>query len=195
MFEPISYRHPSTAMLGALLLLVACSCLLEPARASDRFRDSREQMIRLIEADVRYTSEYLKQSSLDSLVLDAMASGALSEGDRLPSVRKLAATTMVNANTVAKAYRDLEALAAVRGENGRGVFVTEVAERVATAARRDVTLDRFRRASREALRAGHTLASTVSPNTSPNHMTMPCGVRVKAISPMPIDVLMMVSKR
>lgn len=73
MFEPISYRHPGSLIIGALLLLVACSCLLDPAWASDRFRDSREQMIRLIEADVRYTSEYLKQSSLDARVLDAMA--------------------------------------------------------------------------------------------------------------------------
>jgi protein-L-isoaspartate(D-aspartate) O-methyltransferase len=60
-------------MLGALLLLVAGSCLLDPAQAGDHFRDSREQMIRLIEADVRHTSEYLKQSSLDTRVLDAMA--------------------------------------------------------------------------------------------------------------------------
>jgi len=73
MFEPISYRHSGSLIIGALLLLVACSCLLDPARASDRFRDSREQMIRLIEADVRFTSEYLKQSSLEARVLDAMA--------------------------------------------------------------------------------------------------------------------------
>ncbi len=60
-------------MLGALLLLVAGSCLPSPAQADDRFRDSREQMIRLIEADVRHTSSYLKRSSLDRRVLDAMA--------------------------------------------------------------------------------------------------------------------------
>ena len=54
-------------------MLVAGSCLLDPAQASDRFRDRREQMRRLIEADVRLTSEYLKQSSLDRRVLDAMA--------------------------------------------------------------------------------------------------------------------------
>jgi len=72
MFEPNSYRHPGSVMLGVLLLLVAGSCLLDPAQASDRFRDSREQMIRLIEADVRYTSKYLKQSSLDTRVLEAM---------------------------------------------------------------------------------------------------------------------------
>lgn len=73
MFEPDLYRHPGTAMLGALLMLVVGSCALYPAQASNHFRDSREQMIRLIEADVRYTSHYLKQSTLDTRVLDAMA--------------------------------------------------------------------------------------------------------------------------
>jgi protein-L-isoaspartate(D-aspartate) O-methyltransferase len=73
MFEPVSYRHLGTAMLGALLSLVASSYLLDPAQASDLFRDSRQQMIRLIEADVRDTSHYLKRSSLDTRVLDAMA--------------------------------------------------------------------------------------------------------------------------
>ena len=72
MFEPASSRHPGTAMFGALLMLVAGSCALYPAQADDHFRDSREQMIRLIEADVRYTSHYLKQSILDTRVLDAM---------------------------------------------------------------------------------------------------------------------------
>ena len=74
MFESDSHHHPVTAMLGTLLLLVASSCLLDPALASDHFRDSRDNMIRLIEADVRYTSEYLKQSTLETRVLDAMAS-------------------------------------------------------------------------------------------------------------------------
>jgi len=73
MFEPDSYHRPATTMLGALLLLIASSCLLVPAQASEHFQDSRENMIRLIEADVRYTSEYLKQSILDERVLDAMA--------------------------------------------------------------------------------------------------------------------------
>jgi protein-L-isoaspartate(D-aspartate) O-methyltransferase len=73
MFEPVSYRHPGAAMFATLLLLVAASCLPDPAQASDRFRDSRDQMIRLIEADVRSTSHYLKQSSLDPRVFEAMA--------------------------------------------------------------------------------------------------------------------------
>lgn len=73
MFEPVSYRHLGAAILATLSLLVAGNRLLDPALAGDHFRDSREQMIRLIEADVRSTSDYLKQSSLDSRVLEVMA--------------------------------------------------------------------------------------------------------------------------
>ena len=73
MFEPDSYHRPATAMLGTLLLLVAGGYLLNPAQASEHFQDSRDNMIRLIEADVRLTSEHLKQSILDERVLDAMA--------------------------------------------------------------------------------------------------------------------------
>jgi DNA-binding transcriptional MocR family regulator len=40
--------------------------------------------------------------------LDALSSGRLAAGDRLPSVRGLAAAALVNHNTVARAYRDLE---------------------------------------------------------------------------------------
>ena len=73
MIEPVSYRHLGTAMLGTLLLLVVSNSLFFAVQADDRFRDSREQMIRLIEADVRVTSDYLKRSSLDDRVLEAMA--------------------------------------------------------------------------------------------------------------------------
>jgi protein-L-isoaspartate(D-aspartate) O-methyltransferase len=73
MFEPVSNRQPAAAMLATLLLLIVGSRALDPAQAGDRFEDSRAQMIQLIEADVRSTSHYLKQSALDTRVLDAMA--------------------------------------------------------------------------------------------------------------------------
>jgi len=60
-------------MLATLLLIIAGSFPLDPVQADDRFRDSREQMIRVIEADVRSTSQFLKRSALDTRVLDAMA--------------------------------------------------------------------------------------------------------------------------
>ncbi len=87
--------------------------------------------------------------------LDAAARGALAPGDRLPSVRVLAEEAVVNPNTVGKAYRDLESLGIVEGRNGSGVFVTSRGPALARAERRQATLDAFRRAAREAVRAGH----------------------------------------
>jgi GntR family transcriptional regulator len=90
-------------------------------------------------------------------VLDAVSTGALAPGVRLLSVRALAAEALVNPNTAARAYRDLEALGVVEGRNGLGVFVTDRGPAVARGLRAKATLECFARAAAEALRAGHTL--------------------------------------
>jgi GntR family transcriptional regulator len=87
--------------------------------------------------------------------LDGVASGELAPGDQLPSVRGLAAEALVNHNTVARAYRDLEQLGVTRGANGRGVYVTEDGPRIARGLRLEATWEALRRALEEALRAGH----------------------------------------
>jgi GntR family transcriptional regulator len=88
-------------------------------------------------------------------VLDRIATGLLRPGDRLPSVRGLAAEALVNPNTVNKAYRDLEALGAVEGRSGAGVFVCAAGPRLAREERHQVTLERVREALATALGAGH----------------------------------------
>ncbi len=88
-------------------------------------------------------------------ILDAVSRGELGSGGRLPSVRGLAEEALVNPNTVGKAYRDLETLGVVEGRNGSGVYVTEDGPAIARGERRRATLDTFRRAALEALRAGH----------------------------------------
>ncbi|MEZ6009974.1 MAG: GntR family transcriptional regulator [Planctomycetota bacterium] len=55
-------------------------------------------------------------------------------GERLPSVRALAADVLVNPNTVRKAYRDLEALGVAAGRTGSGVYVTDDARERPRAA-------------------------------------------------------------
>ncbi len=92
---------------------------------------------------------------LVAAVLDAIAGGELAPGDKLPSVRGLAAEALVNPNTVTKAYRDLEHLGASEGRNGSGVFVTVAGPSVAKAIRLAETLASFRSAVEQALRAGH----------------------------------------
>ena len=57
------------------------------------------------------------------LVRMAIASGRLRPGDRLESVRALARELLVNPNTVAKVYRDLEREGVLDTRPGSGVFV------------------------------------------------------------------------
>ena len=56
----------------------------------------------------------------------AVASGELSPGDSLPSVRQLAGSARVNPATVVQAYRELESDGFVEMRQGAGTFVKEV---------------------------------------------------------------------
>jgi GntR family transcriptional regulator len=64
--------------------------------------------------------------------------GELGPGDRLPSLRDVAAEAGVNVNTVRAAYGKLEAVGAVRTEQGRGTFVTAPAADDQAARRREL---------------------------------------------------------
>jgi GntR family transcriptional regulator len=57
----------------------------------------------------------------------ALETGALRAGDQLPGIRVLAEALVVNANTVAKAYRELEHEGVLELRHGAGAFVTESA--------------------------------------------------------------------
>lgn len=57
-------------------------------------------------------------------VTHAITTGALRPGDRLPTIRQLAADLVVNPNTVARAYRELERDGLVESGPRRGTFVT-----------------------------------------------------------------------
>ncbi len=69
----------------------------------------------------------------------ALAERRLAVGDDLPTVRQLAGDLGVNFNTVARAYRSLEASGLVRSLRGRGSWVVAVSEsdpeRAASTAR------------------------------------------------------------
>ncbi|MBI2477920.1 MAG: GntR family transcriptional regulator [Planctomycetia bacterium] len=54
-----------------------------------------------------------------------VASGRLKQGEQLLPVRKLAEQLLVNPNTVARAYRELEGEGVVESRRGSGVFVSE----------------------------------------------------------------------
>jgi GntR family transcriptional regulator len=77
-------------------------------------------------------------------VRHSIETGALRPGEQLPGIRPLAEELVINPNTVAKAYRELEHEGAIELRHGAGAFVA------ANAGGRKGT---------ERLRAGQTLVS------------------------------------
>ncbi|MEK0315141.1 GntR family transcriptional regulator [Cohnella sp. 56] len=59
---------------------------------------------------------------------ELIAKGALVEGDRIPSVRELSATLLVNHNTVAKSYQELERQGVIVSLRGKGAFVAKAGD-------------------------------------------------------------------
>jgi GntR family transcriptional regulator len=77
-------------------------------------------------------------------VKHAIETGALRPGEQLPGIRALAEELVINPNTVAKVYRELEHEGVLELRHGAGAFVSEGA-----AAKR----------STERLRAGQSLVA------------------------------------
>jgi len=60
-------------------------------------------------------------------VRHAIETGALRPGEQLPGIRPLAEELVVNPNTVAKAYRELEHEGVIELRQGAGAFVSDKA--------------------------------------------------------------------
>ena len=61
-------------------------------------------------------------------VQHAIETGALRPGEQLPGIRPLAEELVINPNTVAKAYRELEHAGIIELRQGAGAFVAENAQ-------------------------------------------------------------------
>ena len=57
-----------------------------------------------------------------------IATGILQPGDKLPSVREMAATMSINPNTIQRAYRELEVGGVIQTIPGKGCFVCGIPE-------------------------------------------------------------------
>ena len=55
----------------------------------------------------------------------ALATGTLSVGDQLPTVRRVAVDLAINPNTVVRAYREMELRGILDTQQGTGTFVAE----------------------------------------------------------------------
>ena len=83
----------------------------------------------------------------------AAASGALRDGEALPSIRPVAEELRVNRNTVAKAYAELESQGVIQSIAGKGCFVRTNA----SPFRKDVRLRLVARAVDDAVVQAHHL--------------------------------------
>jgi GntR family transcriptional regulator len=70
-----------------------------------------------------------------------IASGLLSPGEQLPTVRALAVELSINPNTVIKAYNDLEREGIINTEQGTGTFISAQASASVPKAERRAKLE------------------------------------------------------
>ena len=87
-------------------------------------------------------------------VIFAIASASLRAGERLPSVRQLATELIINPNTVAKAYRELEREKIVSSQRGVGLFVTTKASEICLKAREKIIRKSLNESLSEAASSG-----------------------------------------
>jgi GntR family transcriptional regulator len=70
-------------------------------------------------------------------VKHAIETGAVRAGEQLPGIRPLAEELVINPNTVAKAYRELEHEGVIELRHGAGAFITGARSRKGTDKLRD----------------------------------------------------------
>jgi GntR family transcriptional regulator len=99
-----------------------------------------------MEFQVDPTSRVPIYRQLIDQIRQAVARGRMRAGVRLPSVRVLSRELVVNPNTVARAYTELEREGVLNTRPGLGVFVAEPQAELTNSARRErlcEAIDRF----------------------------------------------------
>jgi DNA-binding transcriptional regulator YhcF (GntR family) len=119
---------------AAMQLLKRLGATLEDARAAHRSGAGAGSRLRL-QLDDR--SETLIYQQITDQIKEAVATGRLRPGDRLPTVRQLADELEIAPGTVARAYGELETAGVVVTDGARGTFVA-LAGRRADGAERPV---------------------------------------------------------
>src|SRR5215208_1350699 len=72
-----------------------------------------------------------------------VASGRLAPGEELPAIRVLAERLVVNPNTVARAYRELEVAGVVEKRRTAGTYVSDAGSRLARRERLKIVTERI----------------------------------------------------
>ena len=83
---------------------------------------------------------------LSSQIREAIARGKIQPEERLPSIRELSRSVVVNPNTIARVYTELEREGIVNTRPGLGVFVAQPGSELSRKVRQrrlQESLDRF----------------------------------------------------
>ena len=91
---------------------------------------------------------------LGEQIREAIATGRLAHEERLPSVRELSRTLVVNPNTVARVYTELEREGVLLTRPGLGVFVARPRYELTKRARRERLIVRLDALLTEAVHLG-----------------------------------------
>jgi GntR family transcriptional regulator len=106
--------------------------------------------------DIRPDSLVPIYEQIIAQVTFGVASGALEAGTLIPSVRELARRLIVNPNTVAKAFQELERRGVLTARRGRGMEVTPGGPSICRSHRQELIRTRVQEALREAVSSAMT---------------------------------------
>ncbi len=100
------------------------------------------------------TSKLPIYRQLAQQIREAVARGKLRPGEQLPSVRDLSRSLVVNPNTVARVYTELEREGVLHTRQGLGAFVAEPKAELTRKARRERLLELLDHLLTEAVHLG-----------------------------------------
>ena len=78
----------------------------------------------MVPINLNYTSGVPIYVQVKDAIKNAILTGAYPQGAQLPTVRQMAVELKINANTVSRAYTELEREGVLSSQQGRGTFVT-----------------------------------------------------------------------
>ncbi len=92
---------------------------------------------------IHLTSDVPIYQQLGQQIRAGVATGRLSHGQQLPSVREMSRMLVVNPNTIAKAYTELERDGVLHTRKGVGVFVATPNSELTKSARKKRLQDKI----------------------------------------------------
>ena len=111
---------------------------------------------------IRADSDQPIYEQIVAQIVYAVAEGTLAAGELIPSVRELAEELLVNPNTVARAYQELERQGFVEARRGKGMEVGPKAPEACRQRRRELAGKHLQAALDEALGSGMPLEDVKS---------------------------------